>query len=447
MEQLNPESALARPPLAGVIAGDAGVRSHRIGKYDVLRMLGKGAAGTVYLARDTFSGQQVALKVINPALFRHPAFRDVYRPQFEVEASLAGKLSHPHIVPVYDAVLTDESGHLVMEYVPGGNLAPYVAGRNLLPVDSAMEVVFKCCGALDYAFRHGIVHRDIKPANIMVGEGTDVKIGDFGAAYLRQSEESQTLRAGTPSYMSPEQIEEKPLTHHSDMFCLGIVLYQLVTGQRPFAASTLPGLFQKILYEDPVPPSRLQPAVPAALDAVIARALSKASAERYATWAEFALELATIGRLRSWQQGVRDSEKYEALKQVGMLGSLSEPELWTLAKAGHWNRVNANQVIIGEDERSDRLYFLAKGEAKVTKRGRLLNVIRAGEFFGEMSFISGGTLPRQATVESVSEMLVATFDRTAIERVNAACQLRFVWALLHNLVDRLALADTRLSQA
>ena len=247
--------------------------------------------------------------------------------------------------------------------------------------------------------------------------------------------------------MSPEQIEEKPLTHHSDMFCLGIVLYQLVTGQRPFAASTLPGLFQKILQDDPVPPSRVQPGVPAALDAVVTKALSKTPEDRYSSWAEFALELATIGRLRSWQQGVRDSEKYESLKQVKMLGSLGEPELWALAKAAHWNRVDANQVIIGESERSDRLYFLAKGEAKVTKRGRLLNVIRAGEFFGEMSFISGGTLPRQATVESVSELLVASFDRAAVERISAMCQLRFVWALLHNVVDRLALADTRLAQA
>ena len=144
---------------------------------------------------------------------------------------------------------------------------------------------------------------------------------------------------------------------------------------------------------------------------------------------------------------MRDSEKYESLKQVKMLGSLGDAELWALAKAGQWNRVNANQVIIGESERSDRLYFLAKGEAKVTKRGRLLNVIRAGEFFGEMSFISGGALPRQATVESVSELLVAAFDRAAIERINAMSQLRFVWALLHNVVDRLALADTRLAQA
>jgi CRP-like cAMP-binding protein len=143
---------------------------------------------------------------------------------------------------------------------------------------------------------------------------------------------------------------------------------------------------------------------------------------------------------------VPDSEKYEALKRVKLLGSLSEPELWALVKAGQWSRANANQVIIGEGEESDRLYFLGKGEAKVTKRGRLLNVIRAGEFFGEMSFITGGALVRQATVESVSDLLIATFERGTLEQVQASCQLRFVWALLSNVVDRLALADVRLAQ-
>ncbi len=418
----------------------------RIGKYEIERALGKGAAGTVYLARDSFRDERVALKIINPDLFQHPGFREIYQPQFEVEASLAGKLNHPHIVAIFDAVLTEAAGHVVMEYVPGGNLKPYISERNLLPLDSAVELAFKCCGALDYAYRHGIVHRDIKPANIMVGEGTDIKIGDFGAAYLRKGDESQTIRLGTPSYMSPEQIEEKPLTHHSDMFCLGIVLYELVTGHRPFAAATLPGVFKKIIGIDPLPPSKLRPGVPASLDGAVMRALSKAPEERYASWADFAWDLANIGRLRSSQQGVADREKFAALKGVSALASLSDPEIWMLVKTAQWSRADAGHVILGEGEQSDRLYFLAKGEAKVTKRGRLLNLIRAGEFFGEMSFISGGTLERQATVESVTDLVVAVLERRTFETIQASCQLRIVWTLLHNLADRLALADTRLAQ-
>ncbi len=443
MEQ---QEVISEPKIERSAGPSPGPLPARVGKYEVIKHLGRGAAATVYLARDGFAGREVALKVIKPEFFKHPEFQRVYRPQFEVEASLAGKLEHPHIVAIYDAVLTDEHGYLAMEYVPGGNLAPYVSGKNLLPVDNAVEVAFKCCGALDYAFRRGIVHRDIKPANIMVGDGTDIKIGDFGAAYLQHGETVQTLRMGTPSYMSPEQVEEKPLTHHSDMYCLGIVFYELLTGLRPFVARTLPALFKKILTDPPAPPSRLQPGVPAALDAVVMRALAKKPDDRFASWADFALELAAIGRLRSSQQAVPDSEKFEALKRVQMLSSLSEPELWALVKAGQWSRAPANQVIIGEGEASDRLYFLAKGEAKVTKRGRLLNVIHAGEFFGEMSFISNGSLSRQATVESASDLLLATFERTALEEVQARCQLRFLWALLHNVVDRLVLADARLAQ-
>jgi len=241
-------------------------------------------------------------------------------------------------------------------------------------------------------------------------------------------------------------VDESPLTHLSDMYCLGIVFYELLTGLRPFVARTLPALFKKILNDDPVPPSRLQPGVPVALDPVLMRALAKKPQDRYASWAEFALELASIGRLRSSQQAVPDSEKFEALKRVNMLSSLSEPELWALVKAGQWSRAPANQVIIGEGEQSDRLYFLAKGEAKVTKKGRLLNLIHAGEFFGEMSFIANGGLARQATVESAGDLLLATFERAALEQVQARCQLRFLWALLHNVVDRLVLADARLAQ-
>jgi serine/threonine protein kinase len=421
-------------------------RPAQIGKYQIRRTLGKGAAATVYLAYDTFAKRDVALKVLNEALFSHPKFLELYRPQFQVEASLAGKLNHPHIVAIYDAVIGEDAGHIVMEYVPGGNLLPYVSGKAYLPLDSAIEIVFKCCGALDYAFRHGIIHRDLKPANIMVGEGTDIKIGDFGAALLQQSEQSQKIRAGTPSYMSPEQVQSQPLTEHSDMFCLGTVLYELVTATKPFGAKTVPQTFARIVSEDPLPPSQVRAGIPKALDAIVLKALAKSPAERFATWADFALELASIGRMRALQQTVADSEKFEFLKRVKLLGQLTDPDLWALAKAGQWSRVDANQVIIGEEERSHRLYFLAKGEAKVTKRGRLLNVIRAGEFFGEMSFISNGAAPRQATVESLSELVIASFDREMLDQVHPSCQLSLLWTILGNMADRLALADARLAQ-
>ena len=191
--------------------------SLQIGKYDIRRQLGRGATGTVYLAVDTFSGREVALKVIEPEVFKDPEFGSVYRSQFLNEASLAGKLRHPHIVGILDAVVLEDSGHIAMEVVSGGDLSQHVSADTLLPVADVLQICFKCCGALAYAFNEGVVHRDIKPANIMIAQGTDVKIADFGAALLRKAHAVQTASIGSPFYMSPEQIEELPLTHHSDM--------------------------------------------------------------------------------------------------------------------------------------------------------------------------------------------------------------------------------------
>ncbi len=419
----------------------------QVGKYRIRKTIGKGASGTVYLALDSFSEQEVALKVINPAIFRDREFGEVLRAQFLNEASLAGKLSHPHIVAILDAVVEGDSGYIAMEYVPGGSLSRRTVPDSLLVIEDAVQIGFKCCGALDYAFREGIVHRDIKPGNVMVVEGTEVKIADFGAAHLHKRDVAQTANIGTPSYMSPEQIRGGALGLHSDMYCLGVMLYELLTGHKPFVAASVRATWEKVLYETPEPPSRHRGDVPPELDEIVMTALRKKPEERYPSWVEFALELAKVGRLGAREQAIPDSEKYAALKRVAMLASLTEPEIWELAKAGRWTRLDARVAIIREDEPGESLFFLAKGELKVTKRGRLLNIIREGECFGEMSLIAAGELPRQATVESLTEVVLAEFERAALERMSPRCHLRLLWAILRNVVDRLALADVRLAQA
>src|SRR4051812_49205558 len=265
--------------------------TERVGKYELISLLGEGASGSVHLATDTFSGAEVALKVINPAIFKDPEFGEVLREQFLNEASLAGKLNHPHIVAILDAVVTEDAGYIAMEYVAGSNLSKYADPANLLSLGDAIEVGFKCCGALDYAFREGVIHRDIKPANIMVGGGTEVKITDFGAALLRTGKINDTVSIGTPAYMSPEQINGDTLTHKTDMYCVGVVLYELLTGRRPFVSDTMPGLIQKVLRDVPAAPGTLRPSLPRGLDELVMKALAKNPDDRYASWAEFALEI------------------------------------------------------------------------------------------------------------------------------------------------------------
>ncbi|MGP1678993.1 MAG: protein kinase domain-containing protein [Burkholderiales bacterium] len=420
--------------------------SLQIGKYDIRKLLGKGATGTVYLAVDTFSGKEVALKVIEPEVFRDPEFGTVYRSQFLNEASLAGKLKHPHIVGILDAVVLEDSGHIAMEVVSGGDLSQHVSADTLLPIEDVLQIGFKCCGALAYAFNEGIVHRDIKPANIMIAQGTDVKISDFGAALLRKAQSAQTASIGSPYYMSPEQLEEAPLTHHSDMYCLGVVLYELLTGQRPFTADSLEMLVQKILHQTPAPPSSLRPSLPREIDRIVLRALSKKPEFRYDTWADFALELSNVGKLVLPADAIMDSEKYVALKRVDMLAELSDAELWELTQAGRWSRVAVKQAIVRESEPGRSFFFLAQGQAKVTLDGHLLNTISEGECFGEMAYIRGGEMPRHATVETMTAILLAEFEPEALALMSLGAQLQLTRALVRNLVDRLDLANARLAK-
>jgi len=398
----------------------------QFGKYEMKRLLGKGSSGTVYHAVDTFSGDEVAVKIIDPAVFRDPEFGTVLRKQFLKEASLAGKLIHPHIASILDAVVTDDAGYIVMEYVPGVSLSKYAGVDNLLLAEDAVQIGFKCCGALDYAFRQGIIHRDIKPANIMIVEGSDVKITDFGAAFLQNRDATQSVNIGSPA-------------------CLGVVLYELLTGKRPFYADNITQLMQKILHEDPLPPSRLNPSLPGDLDRIVLTMLMKKPEERYSNWADLALELAEIGRLSGHQRSIPDSERYAALKRVGMLSTLHEAEIWELVHASRWTRLHARTEILRENDPGRSMFFLAQGDVKVTQTGRLLNVIGAGEFFGEMGYICGGDLPRQATVESMTEVILAEFEDTALDEMSKPCHSSFMRALVRNLVDRLALADVRIS--
>jgi eukaryotic-like serine/threonine-protein kinase len=415
----------------------------RVGKYQIKRELGKGTRSTVYLAYDEFYGSDVAVKVYE----EEGKSREtrVPRVQFLSEAALAGKLVHPHIVTILDAVVDERFSYVAMEYVHGGNLYRFTSPERLLPVADVIEMAFKCCGALDYAYRQGVVHRDIKPANILVARGTDVKVADFGAAFVRDAETTQKLRIGSPSYVAPEQIRDDPLTHQSDMYSLGVVLYELLVGRRPFYAGNMEELLAMVLSEDPVRPSVWRPDLPAELDAVVQRMLCKYPEERYPDWAELALELARIGGLSVYDQAIRDSEKFLALRPAGLLTQLSDADLWELTRIGQWRRVPSQTVLLNEGKSGDSLFILAQGEAKVTARGRLLNVLRAGECFGEMAYARDQAASRQATVETSTDALVVELTRSALDGLSIGCQLQLNRALLRALADRLELANVRLT--
>ncbi len=416
-----------------------------IGKYELRKELGRGTTGVVYHALDTFTQREVALKVIYSGSFSDPVHGPFRKNEFLNEASLVGKLNHPHIVALLDAVVSDETSFIAMDYVPGGNLARFTTPQTRLPVASVIEIVFKCCGALDYAFRNGIIHRDIKPANILVVKDTEVKVADFGAALLLDRASKEVRGLGSPAYMSPEQQRGEMPGQKSDMFALGVVLYELLAGCRPFDGKSLAEIMGKILNSEPEPICKLRPEAPEAVEAVIMRAVAKNPDARFPTWADFALELAKIGKLSVYQQSIPDSAKFTFLKSMDMLKMLSDAEIWELVKVSQWARLPARNVIVREDEPGLGFFMLVQGEVKITKRGRLLNVLRNGECFGEMSYIKGRDTPRAATVESLTEVIVAGFDSRLEHNLSNTCQLHLARALLNSLVDRLAMADARIA--
>ena len=421
--------------------------TQRIGKFALIERLGKGSSGTVYKALDTFTGQEVALKVLDASLFRSDLINEMSRQQFMNEASLAGRLQHPHIASILEACIDEKSGYIAVEYVPGGDLSRAVMPDELLKVEEVFEIAFKCCGALDYAHRQGIIHRDIKPANLMVAEGTAIKIVDFGAALLSNTQHTQIQDVGTPSYMSPEQVRGASLSYSSDMFSLGVVLYGLLTGQRPFTGETVTQLLVNIVEQEPPQPSEWRPELDREVDRILMRMLRKEPEKRYASWADLAFDLADIGRFSVYVKEISDREKFTALRGFKPLEKLNDAEIWELVHASYWVRVPAQTTIMKEGDKGAELLFLASGEVKIVKQGRLLNVLRTGSYFGEMAHVKAGSIPRQATVETMTDALIAEFRPGAMKKLSVNCQLQLSQSLLNTVVDRLMFADERIAHA
>ena len=430
----------------------------RIGKYEIRKKLGEGATSIVYLAFDPFAEREVAVKAIFPEVLRDKERGRLYRNLLMTEASLAGKLMHPHIVQIFDAVVDDEQSYIVMEYVRGGTLEPFCTPSALLPVDRVVEMIFKCTRALEYAFRAGITHRDIKPANILLvnaGDGVerasgDIKISDFGAAMLTSSEQTRTQVSGvgSPAYMSPQQVRDMTLNHQTDIYSLGVVMYQLLTGRLPFQSTSNYGMIYQICNTDPPPPSTFRADMPVSLDAVVARAMQKEIAARYQSWEEFSHDLAQSFRnklLVSQRQAFPDSEKFEALRALKFFGEFSDVDLWEVVRFSRWDEVAAGTVIMRDGERGDFFAFLLDGELTVSKSGHALGTLAAGECFGEMAIIRRGEHTRGADVVAQTTTRVVTISAQALQHASDACRMHFYQGFLDVIAGRLADANARLA--
>ncbi|HTZ00080.1 MAG TPA: protein kinase [Rhodocyclaceae bacterium] len=262
----------------------------KLGRYEITGKLGEGAMGVVYRAFDPLLEREVAVKTIKLDLT--PAEQAEFESRFFKEARSAARLNHPAIVTVFDAGKESDMAYIAMELLDGTDLRKLITKDERLPIERVVEIVAQVADGLDYAHQNGVVHRDVKPANIMVLNTGAVRIADFGIAQLQSGARTMTGQIlGTPKYMSPEQIMGKPVDGRSDIFSLGIVLYQLLTGVSPFDASSVSTIMYRVISEPAMPPTLIIRDVPRAFEVILAKALAKDPERRYQTAAEMAADL------------------------------------------------------------------------------------------------------------------------------------------------------------
>src|SRR5258708_4637861 len=348
----------------------------KIGKYAIINEVGRGSTGVVYLSHDPYYGRDVAIKVYN------------------VEAS------------------GDENRKRI--------------ARKMFPSEAHMV---------------GVIHRDIKPSNIMLTLESDVRIIDFGIALVADSEISRIEGiAGSPSYMSPEQVQSIELTNRSDLYSLGAVMYELLTGHRPFRAGNLQKLLHQIVFATPPPIHTLRPEIPEELENVTAMALQKDPEKRYKTGLDFGAELTRVHQqLRAQYNRIDQQEQFSLLRKLKFFHEFSHSEIWEVLRASSWQDYGDGEEIVKEGEMDDRFYIIVQGRVAVERLGKALGFLDSGECFGETSYVRGAK--RTATIKAAGPVTVMKVSSTLLEQVSAECQLRFNQVFLRNMIARLQSAE------
>ncbi len=411
----------------------------KIGKYEVRGLIGRGAMGAVYLGHDPFIDRPVAIKVCTIDMMESDVPDKFTRKMFFNEAQAAGALDNPNIVRIFDAGEAEGEPYIVMEYVNGKDtLRAHTKPEKLLPIKDVLQLMHQCAQALDYAHRRGVLHRDIKPANLMLNKEGEVKIGDFGIAQKIHTDKTQLLGGmGTPMYMSPEQAREDPLTNQADLYSLGVVMYELLTGKAPFSTTTLAGLINKIVNEVPTPVREIRPDVPEAVAEIVARAMEKRLDKRYKTGADFAADLAKLlEESRQPPAELTEEQKFEAARGLQFFNDFSDEEIQELLEVSSWERYAIGDQIITEGTSEQSFFVIVSGDVSVVIGDIEVSKLTNGDCVGELGYLS--KVKRTASVIATSDVSVMKVDSNLMEWASLPCQIRFSKAFQQILVQRLS---------
>jgi eukaryotic-like serine/threonine-protein kinase len=426
-----------------------------IGKYPVRARLGEGATSEVFLARDDFNDRDVAIKRVRAGLARDTPEGHFQQHFFAAEAALVGRLHHPNVVQIYDAVDDAESPYLVMEYVPGVTLRRYCRADALLSLEQVVEIGFKCAMALGYVFRQGLIHRDVKPANVLACTHnqlvTEVKISDFGSVMNLHSERTQVFRVGSLAYMPPEQLDGDTLDCRADIYALAGVLYHLIAGRAPFDATQQQALMHQIYHAEPASLQLHREGVPPRLDQLIARALSKRREDRHPDWDGFAQELSSLvarGDVpRGPLQAVLDSERFNLLRSLEFFAGFGDVELWEVVHRAQWQRCPFGHALYRHGEEGNSFHIIAQGQVDVFRDGQRVAQLRPGTSVGEMAYLAPSPALRIHSADVVVSEAATTISFTpqTLERLSLGTRRLFDAAFIRVLVRRLHAAHEALA--
>jgi len=426
-----------------------------IGKYRVKSRIGEGATSEVFLCRDDFHERDVAIKRVRAQPGADALDQRYSERFFAAEAALVGRLQHPNVVKIFDAVDDPAGAYLVMEYVAGSTLRPYCRPDQLLSLELIVELGFKCAMALGYVYRQGLIHRDVKPANLLAvldrGQITDVKITDFGSVLNLASDVTQVYRVGSLAYMAPEQLDGSTLDARADMYGLGAVLYHLVAGRAPFDAPAQAAMINHIYHSAPATLVGQRPGVAPGLDAVIQRALAKQPGDRYPSWDDFAQALSQLIANREVPrgqlQGVLDSERFTLLRKLDFFSSFGDVELWEVVHRARWQRFAFGHALYRKGQEGRSFHIIAQGDIEVFRDGTKVAALGAGTSVGEMAYLAPSAELRRHSADVIVNTAATTISFTpeTLAQLSADARHLFDEAFIRVLVRRLHAAHEALA--
>jgi serine/threonine-protein kinase len=408
-----------------------------VGRYEIIGRLGKGSMGVVYLGRDPYIDRKVGVKISQPSSNVLTEQADKYRERFFLEAQSAGRLMHNNIVAIYDAGMYKDFCYITMEYIDGPTLVKYCKKDSLLPVHKAIEIIYTASKALDFAHKQGVIHRDIKPSNIMMTKGGDLKITDFGIAHIKTHNRASKGIIGSPSYMSPEQVKEEPIDDKSDIFSLGCVLYELLTGEKAFFGDNYFSVLYKITNDEPVPVQSIRPELPEVLDKIAKKALAKDPLLRYQSCMDFAYDLRVALRgLRGETRGEKTEDLADYINNVPFFENFTKEQVQEIMNASQVLKVKKGQVVLTEGEIDDSFFIILSGSVAVKRTEKNIATIKRGDCFGEMAYLQGQS--RMATILAETDCILLKISGILLDKSSESIQLLFQKNFAMTLVKRLS---------